>query len=97
MPKTTTAIKHSTFLKQLKYCSVCTRSMNLRDCQIFVYPRPGYENTGLATHLSVIITMTPLIELSATFIRQSIAQKKNVQYFVPDAVLEFIDSKHLYR
>ncbi len=67
----------------------------LRDYQIYVYPRPGYENTDLATHPSVTITMTPLMELSATFIRQSIAQKKNVQYFVPDSVLEFIDSKHL--
>jgi nicotinate-nucleotide adenylyltransferase len=69
----------------------------LRDYQIFVYPRPGYENTELATHPSVTITMTPLMELSASFIRQSIAKKKNVQYFVPDAVLDFIDSKHLYR
>jgi nicotinate-nucleotide adenylyltransferase len=69
----------------------------LRDYRIYVYPRPGYENTDLATHPSVTITMTPLMELSATFIRQSIAQKKNVQYFVPDAVLEFIESKHLYR
>jgi nicotinate-nucleotide adenylyltransferase len=59
----------------------------LRDYQIFVYP----------THPSVTITMTPLMELSASFIRQSIAKKKNVQYFVPDAVLDFIDSKHLYR
>jgi len=69
----------------------------LRDYQIFVYPRPGYENTELATHPSVTITMTPMMELSATFIRQSIAKKKNVQYFVPDVVLDFIDAKNLYR
>ena len=69
----------------------------LRDYQIFVYPRPGYENTELATHPSVTITMTPLMELSATFIRTALAQKKNVQYFVPDAVLTFIDNKNLYR
>ena len=69
----------------------------LRDYQIFVYPRPGYENTELATHPSVTITMTPMMELSATFIRQSIAKKKNVQYFVPDPVLNFIESKNLYR
>ena len=37
------------------------------------------------------------MELSATFIRKSIAEKKNVQYFVPDPVLEFIESKALYR
>lgn len=69
----------------------------LRDYQIFVYPRPGYENADLATHPSVTITMTPLMELSATFIRKSLAQKKNVQFFVPDPVLEFIDAKNLYR
>ncbi len=69
----------------------------LRDYQIYVYPRPGYENAELASHPSVTITMTPQMELSATFIRKSIAEKKNVQYFVPDAVLEFIDSKALYR
>ena len=69
----------------------------LRDYQIYVYPRPGYENTDLATHPSVHITMTPLMELSATFIRKSIAEKKNVQYFVPDPVLKFSESKGLYR
>jgi nicotinate-nucleotide adenylyltransferase len=68
----------------------------LRDYQIFVYPRPGYENTDLAAHPSVTITMTPLMELSATFIRQSLKEKKNVQYFVPDVVLDFIESKNLY-
>ncbi|MDB5090397.1 MAG: nicotinate-nucleotide adenylyltransferase [Mucilaginibacter sp.] len=68
----------------------------LRDYQIYVYPRPGYENTDLATHPSVTITMTPLMELSATFIRQSLKEKKNVQYFVPDVVLDFIESKNLY-
>jgi len=68
----------------------------LRDYQIYVYPRPGYENTELATHPSVTITMTPLMELSATFIRKSLAEKKNVQYFVPEPVLNFIESKNLY-
>jgi len=68
----------------------------LRDYQVYVYPRPGYENTELASHPSVTITMTPLMELSATFIRQSLKEKKNVQYFVPDVVLNFIESKNLY-
>jgi nicotinate-nucleotide adenylyltransferase len=69
----------------------------LRDYRIFVYPRPGYENAEFAAHPSVTITMTPLMELSATFIRKSLAEKKNIQYFVPDAVLKFIESKNLYR
>lgn len=69
----------------------------LRDYKIYVYPRPGYENAEFAAHPSVTITMTPLMELSASFIRKSIAEKKSVQYFVPDPVLEFIESKALYR
>lgn len=68
----------------------------LRDYRIYVYPRPGYENAEFANHPSVTITMTPLMELSASFIRKSLAEKKNVQYFVPDSVLEFIESKNLY-
>ncbi len=68
----------------------------LRDYRIFVYPRPGYENADLASHPSVTITMTPQMELSATFIRKSIAERKNVQFFVPDSVLKFIESKNLY-
>jgi nicotinate-nucleotide adenylyltransferase len=68
----------------------------LRDYKIYVYPRPGYENAEYASHPSVTITMTPLMELSATFIRQALADKKDVRYFVPDKVLKFIESKNLY-
>src|ERR1700743_1984404 len=70
--------------------------MILRDYKIYVYPRPGYENAEYASNPSGTITMTPLMELSATFIRKSLLEKKDVRYFLPDAVLEFIQSKNLY-
>ncbi len=69
----------------------------LRDYPIYVYPRPGFDDAVFSTHSSVTITDTPLIEISSTFIRKSIAQNKNVQYFLPDNVLQFIDSKSLYK
>lgn len=69
----------------------------LNDYKILVYPRPGYENLDLASHPSVTITETPQMEISSTFIRKALLDKKNVQFFVPDNVLEFIDSKNLYR
>ena len=69
----------------------------LRDYSITIYPRPGYENQELASHPSITITDTPQMEISSTFIRKAIQEGKNVQYFVPDEVLEFIDSKNLYR
>lgn len=69
----------------------------LRDHYIFVYPRPGFENVEFAGHPSVTITPTPLMELSSTFIRRSFKEGKSIRFFVPDAVLEFIESKSLYK
>lgn len=69
----------------------------LRDYEIYVYPRPGYDSTNLQDHTSIRITKTPLMELSATFIRGALKEGKNIKYFVPDAVLRFIDSKGLYQ
>jgi len=69
----------------------------LRDHRIFVYPRPGYANIEFKDHPSVIITKAPLMELSSTFIRKSFKEGKSIRFFVPDSVLEFIESKNLYR
>jgi len=69
----------------------------LRDYHIFVYPRPGYDSGDLFNHPSVTLTDTPLMEISSTFIRKSIKEKKSVKFFLPDAVISFIESKNLYR
>lgn len=69
----------------------------LRDYHIHVYPRPGFANAELLDHPSISITETPQMELSATFIRKAVKEKKNIQYFVADKVLKFIESKNLYR
>ncbi len=69
----------------------------LRDYPIYVYPRRGFLENEFSKHPSVTITDTPLMELSATFIRKSIQEKKSVQFFTPDSVIDFIDSKNLYR
>ncbi|WP_333888504.1 nicotinate (nicotinamide) nucleotide adenylyltransferase [Sphingobacterium siyangense] len=68
----------------------------LRDYQIYVYPRPGYDGGKLKDHHSITITATPLMELSSTFLRKAIKENKNIQFFVPQKVIEFIDKKGLY-
>lgn len=68
----------------------------LRDYRIVVYPRPGYQSAALRDHPSIRVTDTPLMEISATFIRQSLKNRQSVRYFLPDTVLEFIDKKGLY-
>lgn len=70
----------------------------LRDYRVLVYPRPDYPTPLEWTqHASVTITDTPLMEFSSTFIRKAVKDGKNIRYFVPDKVLEFIESKGLYR
>lgn len=69
----------------------------LRDYHIHIYPRPGFDNHDFQQHPSISFTETPLMELSATFIRKTVKERKNVQYFVPDKVLKFIEGKNLYR
>jgi len=68
----------------------------LRDYKIAVYPRPGFENPEFADHPSITITDTPVMEISSTFIRKAIKERKSVQYMIPDKVFKFIDSKNLY-
>jgi nicotinate-nucleotide adenylyltransferase len=68
----------------------------LRDYHIYVYPRPGYSSGALRDHPSITRTDTPQMEISSTFIRKSIKEGKNVQYFTPDKVITFIDKKGLY-
>ena len=70
----------------------------LRDYRVLVYPRPGYPPPAeFAKHPSITITNTPLMEFSATFIRNAVKHGKNIRYFVPDSVLAFIESKGLYK
>ncbi len=69
----------------------------LKYYSILVYPRPGIDLSKWKDNPSVTITEAPLMEISATFIRKSIQQKKNVQYFISEKVLQFIESKSLYK
>lgn len=69
----------------------------LKNYQIFVYPRPGADTSEWENHPSIVFTDTPAMEISSTFLRNAIKDKKNIQFFVPDKVLAFIEGKSLYR
>ena len=68
----------------------------LRDYKIVVYPRPGYDGGELKNHPSITMTDTPVMELSSTFLRQAIKDKKYIKFYTPDKVIDFIDKKGLY-
>ena len=69
----------------------------LRDFNIIIYPRPGYEIDSFALPSKVKLVDTPLMEISSTFIRQSISEGKDVRYFVHPKVYEIIDKRELYK
>ncbi len=70
----------------------------LRDYPIYVYKRPNYEMGELAQHPSIrIFADVPMMEISATFIRESIKNGLSVKYMVTDEVFEELVRSGTYR
>lgn len=69
----------------------------LKNYRIYVYPRPGADLSEWESHSSITLTDTPEMEISSTFIRDAWKDRKNIQFLVPDKVIEFMDSKNMYR
>lgn len=70
----------------------------LQEHELYVYPRPGHDGGDLASHPRVrLITGVPLMELSASFIRAAIKDRKDVRYMLPKDVYEYLDEMNFYR
>ena len=63
---------------------------------IYVYRRPGFE---IENHVNANLTIVdaPLLQISATQIRQLIKEGKSVRYMVPDKVREEIEKWNYYK
>lgn len=55
---------------------------------VMVYPRSGHEIDASTLPPSVQLVNTPLLEISSTFIRQALAEGRDVRYFLHPAVYE---------
>jgi nicotinate-nucleotide adenylyltransferase len=62
----------------------------LQNYKIYVYPRPGY-NLDNINYKNVITVNAPIMQISASFIRNAIKSGKDVRYFLLPKVWEFID------
>jgi nicotinate-nucleotide adenylyltransferase len=68
----------------------------LEDYSIYVYPRPGIEIDGSDKNIH-IVEGVPQMEISASFIRESIKQKKDVSYLMPEKAWQYIDKMNFYK
>jgi nicotinate-nucleotide adenylyltransferase len=68
----------------------------IKNYTVYIYKRPAFEITE--THgARVIIVDAPLLEISATRVREYIRDKKSVRYMIPDKVLEEIEKGGYYK
>ena len=64
---------------------------------LYVYPRPHVTNSELKHHANVKMVEAPLLDISATFIRNCIKNDKSIRYLVPETVESMIRSKNFYK
>lgn len=63
---------------------------------LYVYPRPGFSGGKLSSNTKVKITSAPMMEFSATFIRDAIKNKRDVRYMLTESVWNKIQEMHFY-
>jgi nicotinate-nucleotide adenylyltransferase len=63
---------------------------------LYVYPRPNAQPSELKTHPNVTFVQAPLLDISATYIRQCIQNKKSIRYLVPEPVEQLIRQKGFF-
>jgi nicotinate-nucleotide adenylyltransferase len=64
---------------------------------LYVYPRPHVTNSDLKRHPHVKMVNAPLLDISATYIRDCIKSNKSIRYLVPESVETMIRLKAFYK
>lgn len=69
----------------------------LKNYKIYVYPRPGYDLGEYKNHPALKIINAPLMEISSSFIRKAVQDNKDIRYFLPEKVYQYIQQMHFYK
>ena len=69
----------------------------LENFKLYVYPRIKHTGGDLWAHPHVLRVEAPIIEVSATMIREAIKTGKNVTYLLPSKVKQYIEQMGVYR
>jgi nicotinate-nucleotide adenylyltransferase len=68
-----------------------------KNYHVIVYPRPGFNPDKIKSFSNITMVNAPLMEISSTFIRNSIKEGKNIKYFLPQKVFEYIEEMNFYK
>lgn len=68
----------------------------LSNYELLVYPRIGASMPDWLPHPNVKIVDAPIMEISATFIRKAIKEKKDIRHYLPTGVFQYIQEMHFY-
>lgn len=63
---------------------------------IYVYQRSSYEVPDLVNHSNITLCDAPLLEISSSYIRKLIKNKKSIRYLVPDKVFDYLENNPIY-
>ncbi len=71
----------------------------LNNYSVYVYPRvsEGKVPETFENHPKINIVTAPIMEISSTFIRKAIANRKNIQPLLPHKVWQYIDLMNFYK
>lgn len=64
---------------------------------LLIYPRPGYPVEPSTLPSNVRLSSAPTLEISSTFIRQALAEGRDIRYFLPSGVYEALLTLPPYR
>lgn len=64
---------------------------------LYVYPRPHSKPTNFHKHKNVKLVNSPMIDISATFIRNCVQKNQSIKYLVPQVVADMIEVKGFYK
>lgn len=71
--------------------------MILANHELYVYPRLATPKGKLDQHEKVNLVGAPIMQISSSFIRKAIKEKKDVRAMLPSNVWEYIDEMNYYR
>jgi len=70
----------------------------LENYELYVYPRPdAQKDLELKNHPKIRMVKAPLLDISATYIRELIKKGQSVRYLIPPEVEGYINSKGFYK